>query len=309
MKTKEQDFAGSANLRLKYLLKEAYIHTMELYSIPTGNLKLDGGAMFGVVPKAIWNKVYPSDENNLIPLSMRCLLVVEGDRKILIDNGIGDKQDAKFFGHYHLHGEDSLEKSLAKAGFSVSDITDMFLTHLHFDHAGGSIRRTADGTGFEPSFPNATYWISKVQWEWATHANPREKASFLKENILPIQESGCLRLIDGPVELLPGFSVRYYHGHTAGQAIPFIKYKGRTVVYMADTIPTSAHIPLPYIMSYDTQPLISLTEKEAFLNEAVEKDFVLFFEHDVFTECCTVGRTEKGIAVKRRATLKEIFEE
>ena len=282
---------------------------MELFSIPTGNFKLDGGAMFGVVPKSIWNKVYPSDDNNLIPLSMRCLLVVDGDRKILIDNGIGNKQDEKFFGHYYLNGDDSLEKSLAKLGLVPEDITDMFLTHLHFDHAGGSIKRKPDGNGYETVFPKASYWISRPQWEWATNANPREKASFLKENILPIAESGMLKLFDAPSELFPGFRARIYNGHTQGQAIPFIEFKGKQVVFMADIIPTSAHVPLPYIMSYDTQPLVSLHEKEEFLNESVDKGFVLFFEHDVFNECCTLERTEKGIRVKRTARLEDILKE
>ena len=280
---------------------------MKLHSIPTGNFKLDGGAMFGVVPKSIWNKAYPSDENNLIPLSMRCLLAVDGDRRILIDNGISDKQDEKFFGHYHLHGDDSLEKSLSALGLHPQDITDMFLTHLHFDHAGGSIRRNPDGSEYEPSFLNAAYWISRPQWEWAMSANPREKASFLKENILPIAESGKLKLFDGPSELFPGFNIRIYNGHTGGQAIPFIDYLGKTVVFMADIIPTSAHVPLPYIMSYDTRPLVSLTEKEEFLNEAVEKGYILFFEHDVFNECCTLEQTEKGIRVKRTGSLEEII--
>lgn len=281
---------------------------MELFSIPTGNFKLDGGAMFGVVPKAIWNKVYPADDHNLIPLAMRCLLIVEGDRKILIDNGIGDKQDEKFFSHYYLHGNDSLRVSLAEAGFSVEDITDMFLTHLHFDHAGGSVKRKNLGEGYELMFPNATYWISEPQWEWATHANPREKASFLKENILPIQESGQLRLFHENFELIPGVEIRLFNGHTQGQALPFIHYKGRTVVFMGDLIPTAAHIPIPYVMSYDTQPLISLTEKEDFLKEAADKKYILFFEHDIFMECCTVEPTEKGIRLFQTNTLKSFFE-
>lgn len=280
---------------------------MELYSIQTGNFKLDGGAMFGVVPKSMWNKVYPSDENNLIPLSMRCLLIVEGNRKILVDNGIGSKQEDKFFSHYHLHGEETLDSSLSALGFSRNDITDMFLTHLHFDHAGGSIVRKKDGDGFEPAFPNADYWVSKPQWEWATSPNAREKASFLKENILPIAESGRLKLFENAFTLIPGVEIRIYNGHTMGQAIPFIKYRGRTVVYMADTIPTSAHIPLPYIMSYDTQPLISLQEKEEFLSEAVIGSYILFFEHDYFNECCTISQTEKGFKADQRGSLQEIF--
>jgi glyoxylase-like metal-dependent hydrolase (beta-lactamase superfamily II) len=282
---------------------------MNLYSIHTGNFKLDGGAMFGVVPKSIWNKVYPADENNLITLAMRCLLVVDGDRKILIDNGIGNKQDDKFFGHYFLHGIDSLEKSLNAVGLTPFDITDMFLTHLHFDHCGGSVKQKPSGEGYELTFPNATYWINESQWDWAIDANRREKASFLSENILPIAESGKLKLFKGPLELIPGFNVRIFNGHSVGQSIPFISYKGKTVVFMADTTPTSAHVPLPYIMSYDTQPLISLQEKEDFMNEAVDNDFVLFFEHDAYTECCNLERTEKGIKVKNTFSLNEIFSE
>lgn len=283
------------------------LNSMELYSIPTGNFKLDGGAMFGVVPKSMWSKVYPSDENNLIPLSMRCLLIVEGDRRILVDNGIGSKQDEKFFSHYYLHGEETLDSSLEAVGYSRKDITDMFLTHLHFDHAGGSIRRNSDGNGFEAAFPNADYWVSKVQWEWATSPNAREKASFLKENIMPVAETGRLKLFDSDFMLIPGVEIKMYNGHTMGQAIPFIQYKERTVVYMADTIPTSAHVPLPYIMSYDTQPLISLKEKEAFLSDASKESYILFFEHDYFHECCTVTQTERGFKVERQGCLDEII--
>lgn len=271
---------------------------MELYSIPTGNLKLDGGAMFGVVPKSIWNKVYPADENNQINLSMRCMLVVDGDRRILINNGIGDKQSEKFFSHYNLNGDDSLERSLARHGFTPGDITDMFLTHLHFDHCGGSVKYNSDHSGFELTFPNATYWISQQQWDWAMNANRRESASFLRENINPIAESGKLILFDKEGGLYPGFEVRFFNGHTVGQAIPLIRHKGRTVVFASDMLPTMAHLPLPYVMSYDTQPLITLAEKEDFLNEAVDNDYVLFFEHDIYNECCTLERTEKGIGVK-----------
>ena len=271
---------------------------MKLYSIPTGNLKLDGGAMFGVVPKSIWNKVYPADENNQINLSMRCLLVVDGDRRILIDNGIGDKQSEKFFSHYNLNGEDSLERSLARYGFKHGDITDMFLTHLHFDHCGGSVKYNSDHTGFELAFPNATYWVSRPQWDWAMNANRRESASFLRENIKPIEESGRLILFDEQTDRFPGFDVRIFNGHTVGQAIPIIQYLGRTVVFTADLVPTMAHLPMPYVMSYDTQPLITLAEKESFLNEAAEKDWVLFFEHDLYNECCTLEQTEKGVGVK-----------
>ena len=271
---------------------------MELYSIPTGNQKLDGGAMFDVVPKSIWNKVYPADENNQINLAMRCLLVVDGDRRILIDNGIGDKQSEKFFSHYNLNGDETLVGSLALHGFSPGDITDMFLTHLHFDHCGGSVKYNSDRSGFELAFPNATYWISRPQWDWAMNANRRESASFLNENIKPIEESGKLMLFEQEGELFPGFEVRFFNGHTVGQAIPLIHSNGRTVVFTADLLPTMAHLPLPYVMSYDTQPLITLDEKEKFLLEAADKDYILFFEHDIYNECCTLTRTEKGVGVK-----------
>jgi glyoxylase-like metal-dependent hydrolase (beta-lactamase superfamily II) len=281
---------------------------MQLIPIHTGNFKLDGGAMFGVVPKSLWSKAYPSDENNLINLAMRCLLVVDGDRRILIDNGIGDKQNEKFFGHYHLNGNHSLIGSLLEAGFLPEDITDVFLTHLHFDHCGGTVKYSADKSGFELTFPNAIHWISKPQWDGAIHPNRREKASFLSENMLPVSESGRLKLFDGPFELIPGFEVWIFNGHTVGQAIPFITDGKHTVVFMADTIPTSAHIPLPYIMSYDTQPLVTLTEKEAFLNEAVANNYILYFEHDAYHECCSLEMTEKGIKVKETMKLEEALE-
>jgi len=280
---------------------------MNIYSIPTGNLKLDGGAMFGVVPKSIWNKVYPADDNNQINLSMRCMLVTDGDRRILINNGIGDKQSEKFFSHYYLNGNDTLEKSLARFGYSTADITDMFLTHLHFDHCGGSVKYKNDHSGFELTFPNATYWISRPQWNWAMKANRRESASFLRENIMPIKESGCLNLFENENELFPVFRVKCFNGHTEGQAIPFIDYNGTTVVFTSDLIATSAHLPLPYIMSYDTQPLISLAEKEEFLNEAADNGYLLFFEHDIFNECCTLQRTEKGVGIKEIYTLETYF--
>jgi len=278
---------------------------MQLLPIHTGNFKLDGGAMFGVVPKTIWNKAYPSDEDNLINLAMRCLLVVDGDRRILIDNGIGNKQDEKFFGHYHLNGNQSLVGSLHEVGYTPEDITDVFLTHLHFDHCGGTVKYNTDHSGFELTFPRATHWLSKPQWDWAIHPNKREKASFLHENMMPVHESGKLKLFNQPFELLPGFEIRIYNGHTVGQAIPFIKTGSHTVVFMADTTPTSAHVPLPYIMSYDTQPLISLAEKETFLNEAVDKNYILYFEHDAYHECCTLENSEKGIRVKQAMSLKE----
>lgn len=278
---------------------------MELFVIETGNLKLDGGAMFGVVPKSIWGKSYPADENNLCNWSMRCLLVVDGDRKILIDNGIGDKQDERFLKHYYLNGEATLEGSLAKAGYTTDDITDMVLTHLHFDHCGGSIRKTAENQ-FEPVFKNATYWISKPQWDWAVHPNRREKASFLKENILPIEQTGQLKLVDAEGEIFPGFRLVFYNGHTDGQMIPHIDYNGKTVVFMADLLPSTAHIPLPYVMAYDTRPLLTLQEKETFLNEAIENDYVLFLEHDLYHQCCTIQQTDKGPRLKETFDLASI---
>lgn len=279
---------------------------MELHVIETGNLKLDGGAMFGVVPKTIWGKVYPSDENNLCNWSMRCLLVVDGERKILIDNGIGNKQDEKFLKHYHLNGDATLEGSLAKAGYTCDDITDMVLTHLHFDHCGGSIKKTGQDQ-YEPAFRNATYWISKPQWEWAVHPNRREKASFLRENILPIGDSGQLRLVEKEEEIFPGFRLSFYNGHTEGQMIPHIRYKDRTIVFMADLLPSTAHVPLPYVMAYDTRPLLTLQEKEKFFAEATANNYILFLEHDLYNECCTIEHTEKGVKVKETFRLEEVL--
>ena len=281
---------------------------MKLYSILTGNLKLDGGAMFGVVPKVIWNKLYPCDENNLCNWSMRCLLVEEGDRRILIDTGIGNKQSEKFFSNYYLNGADSLDSSLAKVGYTTDDITDVILTHLHFDHCGGAVRWNEERTDYLPAFKNATYYTSRQQWEWGTHPNNREKASFLKENILPLQEKGRLHLIESDDTLFPGVSVRLFNGHTDGQVIPFIRYNNTTVVYIADLMPSSAHIPLPFVMSYDTRPLITLKEKEAFLKEAVQNNYLLFFEHDLYKECCTVTETEKGFRMKESYNLSDLFQ-
>ena len=286
---------------------------MKLYSINTGYFKLDGGAMFGVVPKTIWNKINPADENNLCSWALRCLLIEDDDRLILVDNGNGDKQDAKFFSHYHLHGDDTLEKSLAKYGFTKSDITDVFLTHLHFDHCGGSIKR--EGDKLVPNFPNATFWSNKEHWEWATEPNEREKASFLKENILPIQESGKLKFMEvvkgnesklGEVNFSETISVRFVNGHTQGMMVPQISYKSKKVVFMADLLPSAGHIPIPYIMAYDMQPLLSLQEKKLFLKEAVENDYILFFEHDSVHECCTLQQTERGIRPKEFFKLEEI---
>jgi glyoxylase-like metal-dependent hydrolase (beta-lactamase superfamily II) len=287
---------------------------MLLYSIETGKFKLDGGAMFGVVPKSIWQKLNPPDENNMCTWSMRCLLVQEGDRLVLIDTGIGNKQDAKFFSHYYLHGDDSLDKSLAAAGFSRSDITDVFLTHLHFDHCGGAIERQGDK--LLPAFPRAQYWSNALHWDWAVMPNDREKASFLKENILPIQESGQLQFIQRsankeqyPLEeqpFMPGFSVRFVDGHTNAMMLPQIQYKGRTIVYMADLLPSAAHIPIPYVMAYDMFPLTTLNEKKSFLQEALEGDYILYFEHDAAHECCTLQQTDKGIRPKEFFSLKDL---
>jgi glyoxylase-like metal-dependent hydrolase (beta-lactamase superfamily II) len=286
---------------------------MKLYSINTGYFKLDGGAMFGVVPKSIWNKINPADDNNMCGWALRCLLIEDGDRLILIDNGMGDKQDAKFFSHYYMYGEDTLERSLTKNGFGENDITDVFLTHLHFDHCGGSIIR--EGEKLLPAFKNATYWSNKEHWDWAVYPNDREKASFLKENILPIQESGQLKFVDvtggmdgklGETSFAENISVRFVSGHTQAMMLPQIKYNGRTIVYMADLLPSQGHIPLPYIMGYDMFPLTTLHEKKSFLKEAVEGDYVLFFEHDREYECCTLQQTEKGVRAKDFFNLEDI---
>ena len=271
---------------------------MKLYTINTGYFKLDGGAMFGVVPKSIWNKINPADENNLCNWALRCLLVEMDKRLILIDNGIGNKQDENFFSHYYLNGDDTLEKSLKKAGFGFDDITDVFLTHLHFDHCGGSIVYNKEKSIYEPAFKNAIYWSNEAHWKWATVPNAREKASFLKENILPIKESGQLKFTTDGAELYHGFSIVYVNGHTDGMMLPHINYQGKTLVYMADLLPSTGHIPLPYIMGYDTRPLITMEEKGAFLKKAVENNYTLFFEHDRVNECCTLQDTEKGIRVK-----------
>lgn len=287
---------------------------MKLYTIDTGFFKLDGGAMFGVVPKSIWNKINPADENNLCSWALRCLLIEDGDRLILVDNGNGDKQDAKFFSHYYLHGDDTLDKSLAKHGFSKDDITDVFLTHLHFDHCGGSIIR--EGEKLVPASKNATYWSNKEHWDWAVHPNDREKASFLKENILPLQESGQLKFIDvaessdgklGSTSFTENISVRFVSGHTQAMMLPQIRYKDKTIVFMADLLPSAGHIPIPYVMAYDMFPLTTLNEKKSFLKEAVENNYILFFEHDPKIECCDLQMTEKGIRPKNYFKLEEII--
>jgi glyoxylase-like metal-dependent hydrolase (beta-lactamase superfamily II) len=281
---------------------------MNLHVINTGFFKLDGGAMFGVVPKSIWQKTNPADGNNLCSWAMRCLLIEDGNTLMLIDNGLGDKQDAKFFSHYYLHGEDSLNKSLALAGFSFNDITDMFLTHLHFDHCGGGVRK--EGERFALTFPNANYWSNEDHWQWATKPNAREKASFLTENIIPMQESGHLKFIkekeahSSPFDFMELF---YASGHTDKMMIPKIRYKGHTICYMADLLPSVGHIPLPYVMGYDTRPLITLEEKAAFLKEAADNQYILFLEHDPLNECCTVKHTEKGVRLDRTFSLSEIL--
>jgi len=280
---------------------------MELHVINTGFFKLDGGAMFGVVPKTLWSRTNPADDKNLCSWAMRSLLVVDGDRTVLIDNGIGDKQDAKFFSHYYLHGEDSLQNSLEKLGLGFEDITDNFLTHLHFDHCGGGVRYGKDKETFEMVFPNATYWSNKDHWEWATVPNPREKASFLKENILPMQDSGQLSFLDPEKgEFIEGMDFITVDGHTDKQMIPKIQYKGRTLVFMADLLPSVGHIPLPYVMGYDTRPLLTLSEKAKFLEEAANKEYILFLEHDAVNECCTVKMTEKGVRLDQTFKLNEI---
>jgi len=281
---------------------------MKLHVIHAGNFKLDGGAMFGVVPKSMWQKLNQPDEKNMCTWAMRCLLIEQDGRLVLIDNGMGDKQDAKFFGHYYLHGEYTLERSLQTQGFSKDDITDVFLTHLHFDHCGGSIIR--EGDKLVPAFKNATYWSNEKHWLWATEPNDREKASFLKENILPIRESGKLKFIETKqgVQFMKDVSIRFVNGHTDHMMLPQINYKGKTIVYMADLLPSEAHIPIPYVMAYDTRPLLTLDEKKIFLKEAQEKDFILFFEHDPQIECCDLQMTDKGVRSKNMFPLSSIIE-
>ncbi|MDQ1163734.1 glyoxylase-like metal-dependent hydrolase (beta-lactamase superfamily II) [Flavobacterium sp. SORGH_AS 622] len=288
------------------------IKLMKLYPIESGNFKLDGGAMFGVVPKTIWNKTNPADPNNLIDIAARCLLIEDGNRLILIDTGMGDKQSEKFFGYYSLWGSHSIDKSLAKYGFNRDDITDVFMTHLHFDHCGGSVQWNSDKTGYEPAFKNAKFWTNENHWEWATKPNPREKASFLSENILPMQESGQLNFIerretDFGFSKEMGFEIFYVDGHTEKQMIPYIKYQDKTIVFCADLLATAGHIPLPYVMGYDTRPLLTMPEKSKFLNLAADQNHYLFLEHDAHNQIITVEHTEKGVRLKEVFTCEEIF--
>ncbi|OWP78929.1 MBL fold metallo-hydrolase [Flavobacterium oreochromis] len=285
---------------------------MKIYPIESGNFKLDGGAMFGVVPKTIWNKTNPADASNLIDIAARCMLIEQGNRLILIDTGMGNKQSDKFFGYYSLWGNDTLDKSLAKYGFHRQDITDVFMTHLHFDHCGGCVNWNQDKTGYEVAFKNAIYWTNKNHWEWATNPNAREKASFLSENILPIQNSGQLKFINKPdsdygISEELNFGILYVDGHTEKQMIPHIQYKDKMIVFMADLLATAGHVPLPYVMGYDTRPLLTLSEKEKFLNLAAEKNFYLWLEHDAHNPIITVEKTEKGVRLKETFQLEDVL--
>ncbi len=285
---------------------------MKLYPIEAGNFKLDGGAMFGVVPKTIWNKTNPADENNLIDIAARCLLIEDGNRLILIDTGMGNKQSEKFFGYYSLWGTHSLDKSLAKYGFHRDDITDVFMTHLHFDHCGGSVNWNKERTGYEVAFKNAKYWTNEDHWEWATIPNPREKASFLQENIIPMQESGHLNFIrksgsDFIEKSELGFGIYLVNGHTEKMMVPYIQYQGKTICFPADLLPTAGHVPIPYVMGYDTRPLLTMPEKSKFLLDAAEKNHYLFLEHDAHNEIITVEKTEKGVRIKEIFTCTDIL--
>jgi glyoxylase-like metal-dependent hydrolase (beta-lactamase superfamily II) len=284
---------------------------MKIHVLNTGYFKLDGGAMFGVVPKSLWSRTNPADENNMCSWALRSLLIEDGKKLILIDTGMGDKQSDKFFSHYYLHGNDSLDKSLNKLGFNRDDITDVFLTHLHFDHCGGAVEWNDQKNGYRPAFKNATYWSTKDHWNWAVNPNDREKASFLKENILPIQESGQLKFVektgDYSKEIFNNFDVLFVDGHTESMMIPHIHYKNKTLVFMADLLPSVGHIPLPYVMGYDTRPLTTLKEKGIFLNQAMNEKYVLFLEHDAMNECCTLKETEKGIRLDEHFDFKSMF--
>ena len=280
---------------------------MKVHTVLAGYFKLDGGAMHGVVPKSMWQKVNPADDSNMCSWAMRCLLIEHGERLILVDNGMGDKQGEKFFSHFHPHGEDTIEKSLAKHGYSTDDITDVFLTHLHFDHCGGSIKR--DGDNLVPTFANATYWSNKAHWDWALTPNPREKASFLKENIVPIEESGQLKYVDAAngEEWIDGIRVHYVNGHTEQMMLLQIEYNANTLLYCADLVPSAAHISMPWVMAYDMRPLDTLKEKDLLLNQAVDNNWVLVFEHDRHFECASLIRNDKGrIIMDRSFELSEL---
>ena len=282
---------------------------MKLHAIDTGLFKLDGGAMFGVVPKSLWQKVYPADANNLCTWAMRSLLIEDGDRLILVDTGLGDKQDAKFFGRVDYRPAGVLDQSLGALGFTRTDVTDVFLTHLHFDHVGGAVARRPDGA-LVPAFPNATYWSNPAHWDWATHPNPREKASFLAENILPIRESGQLQLLDpaagAPAGLPQLRELLFADGHTEKLMVPVLEYKGRTLAFMSDLLPSAAHLPLPYVMGYDMRPLVTMAEKEAVLTRAAAENWVLLLQHDHLTEACTVQQTERGVALAERLRISDL---
>ncbi len=278
---------------------------MKLHTIDTGLFKLDGGAMFGVVPRSMWERLTTPDSKGMCTWAMRCMLIEDGNKLILIDCGLGNKQEEKFFSHYEPHGDDTLTKSLNKLGFTESDITDVLLTHLHFDHCGGAIKR--EGEKLIPAFSNATYWSNEKHWDWAVHPNAREKASFLKENILPIQESGQLKFVeDGSTAIHPSVLIKTVSGHTESMLIPHISYKGNTIVYAADLFPSRWHIPIPYVMAYDTRPLLTLEEKLAFLPNAAENNYLLFFEHDPSVELCSLQATERGVKEKECFRLAEI---
>ncbi|MFL0352840.1 MBL fold metallo-hydrolase [Xanthomarina sp. GH4-25] len=285
---------------------------MNLYPIESGNFKLDGGAMFGVVPKSLWQKTNPADKHNMIDIAARCLLIEDGNKLILIDTGMGNKQSDKFFGYYYLWGNDTIDKSLKQYGFHRDDITDVFMTHLHFDHCGGSVQWNKDKTGYEPAFKNAHFWSNQDHWNWATIPNNREKASFLKENILPMEASGQLKFTELPkTNTLKnsklGFDIFFANGHTDKQMIPMINYKGKTICFMADLLPTAGHLPIPFVMGYDTRPLLTLDEKEKFLNLAADNNYYLFLEHDAHNEIITVKHTEKGVRLNNVYTCNDIF--
>lgn len=279
---------------------------MEIYNIETGNFKCDGGAMFSVVPKLLWSRKYPSDEDNLCNCAMRSLLVVDGERKILIDNGTGDKQDEEFFKHQHLNGDSTLLSSLLNIGFQPKDITDVIFTHLHFDHCGGAVKNNEKGDGFDLVFPNATHWVSKAQWENFNNPNIREADAYFQENIIPIKEAGKLKFVEKEGELFPNFEIRFVNGHTPGLMVSIIKNENNTLVFAGDFIPTAANVPVKWLASYDLNPTESLREKEVFLKEAVENNYILFFQHDIINECCSLVQTPKGIKVDKCFSLSEI---